>query len=118
MGLRIIARLYDRPEALVMSSCLEAAGVPHWVLGAEMININPLQEIVYGGYRLVTQEEHLPVALDILAEAIANPTPCDERLEVTHYPVAFAIFHLAQMVLVGLFLWVPMRSYRWMPRAA
>jgi hypothetical protein len=116
MGLRIIARLYDRSEALVMSSCLEAAGVPHWVFGAEIVNINPLHEIVYDGYKLLVQEEHLAPALEILAEAVANPTPCDEQLQIKLYPATFTMFHIVQLALVGILFWVPMRGYRWLPK--
>lgn len=101
-----------------MSSCLEAAGVPHWVFGAEMININPLHEIAYDGYRLVMQEEDAPAALAVLAEAVANPTPCDESLEIKLFPVTFAAFHLAQLFIVGLLLWLPMRRRRWIPKVA
>lgn len=99
-----------------MSSCLEAAGVPHWVFGAEMINIDPLTEIVYDGYKLVTNEEDLPAALAILTEAKANPASCEERLDVRLFPWTFAIFHLSQLMWIGLLLWLPMRRYSWVSR--
>ncbi len=118
MGLRIIARMYDRSEALVMSSCLEAAGVPHWVFGAEMININPLHEIAFDGYKLVTAEADLVTALNVLDEALANPAPSDERLEIRRFPISFAVFHLVQLALVLMFLWLPMRRYRWIANSS
>jgi hypothetical protein len=101
-----------------MSSCLDAAGVPNWVFGAEMININPLHEIVYDGYKVVVSEDDLQSALDVLKEAMANPTPCDERLVIRFSPVVFATFHLVQIAMVGMFLWLPMRGYQWLSKNA
>ncbi|PZO56231.1 MAG: hypothetical protein DCF16_00635 [Alphaproteobacteria bacterium] len=117
MGLRLVARLYDRSEALVMSSCLDAAGVPHFLFGAEMININPLHEIVYDGYKIIVCDDDLASSLAVLAEAQARPAECDEVLTTRHFPVTFAVFHLAQFLLVGLIFWIPMRRHSWLTAA-
>lgn len=111
MGLRTIARLYDRSEALVMSSCIEAAGIPHWVFGAEMININPFHEIAYDGYKITVCDDDVEGALAVLDEARSNPLLEGERLSKQHVIVP----HLLLTFLLGWFwVWaVPVRLYRW-----
>jgi hypothetical protein len=111
MGLRVIARLSDRSEALVMSSCLDAAGLPHWVFGAELININPFHEIAYHGYRIVACEDDLEVALAVLTEARAKPLLDGERLSKQHIIVP----HMLLTFLLGwLWVWaIPLRRYAW-----
>jgi hypothetical protein len=111
MGLRIVARLYDRSEALVMSSCLDAAGVPHWVFGTELININPFHEIAYEGYRIVVSDDELEATLAVIAEARSNPLLEGERLSKQHIIVP----HLLLTLLLG-WVWVwafPLRRYIW-----
>jgi hypothetical protein len=111
MELRIVARLYDRSETLVMSSCLDAAGVPHWVFGAELININPFHEIAYDGYRIVVNEGELETALAVIAEARINPLLEGERLSKQHIIVP----HLLLTLLLGwVWVWaIPLRRYVW-----
>lgn len=111
MGLRIIARMYDRSEALVMSSCLDAAGVLHWVFGAEMININPFNEITYDGYKIVVCPDDFQCAIDVLTEARANPLLEGERLSKQHVIVP----HMLATFLLGWFwVWaIPLRRYSW-----
>jgi hypothetical protein len=87
MGLRVIACLYDRSEALVMSTCLDAAGIPNWLFGAELININPFHEIAYHGYRLVVSDDDLQQALDVIGEARANPLVDGGRLHIRHLTI-------------------------------
>lgn len=117
MGLRLVAHYLDRSEAVVVSSVLDAAGVPNFIENFQQVWVHPLEEIAMGGFRLMVRKEDLSVALEILREARANPAPCEEVLTVRHFPLTFAIFHMAQLMLVGLFLWVPMRQYLWRSRA-
>jgi hypothetical protein len=118
MGLRLVAHYLDRSEAVVVSSMLDAAGVPNFIEIFQQVWVRPLKEIAMGGFRLMVAEEDLAVALEVLPEAQANPAPCDELLTVRHFPVTFAVFHLAQLMLIGLFLWVPMRQHQWRRLAA
>lgn len=83
MGLRVVARMYDRSEALVMSTCLETAGVPHWTYGYELICINPFNEISYDGFKIVVCDEDIESALRVLQEARSRPLFDGERLS-TH----------------------------------
>jgi hypothetical protein len=115
MGLRLVAHYFDRAEAFVVHSALDAAGVAAFLENHNQVALKPFSEIALGGFRLMVADEDLSVALDVLREAVASPTPCDERLVVRHYPWSFAFFHLMQWYLVGLFFWVPMRRYCWAP---
>jgi hypothetical protein len=111
MGLRVAAQSYDRSEALVMSSCLDAAGVIHWVFGAELININPFHEITYDGYRIVVCEGDFQSAAGVLREARAKPLLEGERLSKQHIIVP----HMLATFLLGWFwVWaIPLRRYVW-----
>lgn len=96
-----------------MSSCLDAAGVPHWVFGAELININPFHEIAYEGYRIVVCDEDLLLAIGVLTEARATATLEGERLSkraiiVPHLLVTLFFFP------TGFGIWYfPLRRFTW-----
>ena len=113
MGLRLVAHYYDRSEAFVVQSALEAAGVAVFMENFNQIALQPLSEIALGGFRLMVIDEELPAALAVLKEAIAKPTPCDEVLRVRLHPVPFLVFHGVQFFFFALVVWVPMRSSRW-----
>ncbi|MBY0567290.1 MAG: DUF2007 domain-containing protein [Hyphomonadaceae bacterium] len=113
MGLGLVARYYDRSEAFVVRSALEAAGVAVFMENYNQIALKPFSELALGGFRVLVIEEDLPAALAVLEEALANPAPCDQVLRTRHFTVAFLAFHAVQIFLVGLVLWVPMRTYRW-----
>lgn len=72
MGLRVVARLFDQSEALVIGSCLDAAGVPHWIYGAPQCRVDPFSEIAYDGYKIVVCDEDLEAACSVIDEARAN----------------------------------------------
>jgi hypothetical protein len=91
-----------------MSSCLDAAGVPHWVFGAEMININPFHEITYDGYKITVCDDDLQQALNVIAEAHENPLREGERLSVRHLTIlSLLLFFVFPGVLA------PLKLRRW-----
>jgi|CXWL01.1.fsa_nt_gi hypothetical protein len=108
MGLRIVARLYDQSEALVMSSALEAAGVPHWLYGAPQCRVDPYSEIAYDGYKIVVCEEELDSAIAVISEALSAPVHEGGRLSTRHLT-------LASLLLFFLFFGVvmPLKIRRW-----
>jgi hypothetical protein len=83
MGLHVIARTFDRSEVVVMSTCLESAGVPHWTFGYDLIRIDPLMAIGYDGFRIVVCAQDRAAALAVLREAREKPLLEGERLS-TH----------------------------------
>lgn len=106
-----LTTLYDRSEALVMSSCLDAAGVPNWVFGAELININPFHEIAFGGYRLFVQQPDLDAALGVLREARMKPLLEGERLSKHHIITPHL---LITVMTLAIWVWaIPLRRYVW-----
>ncbi len=115
MGLRLVAHYFDRSEAFVVRSTLEAAGVAVFMENYNQVALKPFSEVALGGFRLMVIEEELSAALSVLKEAAANPASCDQVLQTRHYPVSFLAFHIAQVLMVGLILWIPMRTYRWQP---
>lgn len=96
-----------------MSSCLDAAGVPHWVFGAELININPFHDIAYEGYRIVVGDDDLPLAIAVLTEARATSLLEGERLSKR----AIIVPHLLVTLLYfpfGFWVWYfPLRRFTW-----
>jgi hypothetical protein len=115
MGLRLVAHYFDRSEAFVVCSALEAAGVVTFMENYNQVALKPFSEIALGGFRIMVVDEDLPDALDVLREAMAHPTPCEEQLVVHHFAWAFSAFHLLQWWFFGLVIWVPMRRYSWEP---
>lgn len=118
MGLRLVAHYFDRPEAFVARSALEAAGVVSFLENYNQIALKPFSEIALGGFRLMVVDEDLPVALSVLREALAHPAPCEEELVTRHYPVSFVIVHFLQWWFIGILVWIPMRLHRWRGRPA
>jgi hypothetical protein len=108
MGLRIVARLYDQSEALVMSSVLEAADVPHWLYGAPQCRVDPFSEIAYDGYRIVVCNEDFTSAIAVLGEALSAPVREGGRLSTRHFSlISLFLF----FVFPGIFL--PLKLRRW-----
>jgi hypothetical protein len=102
---------YDRSDALVMSSCLDAAGVPNWVFGAELISINPFHEIAFGGYRVFVQRTDLDAALAVIREARMKPLLEGERLSKHHIMTPHL---LITVMTLHLWIWAfPLRRYVW-----
>ena len=82
MGLRLVAHFYDRSEALVVASVLDAAGVPTFVEYYLQLTIDPGYLGALRGFRIVVCEEDLAAALAILAEARATHLEEGEALEI------------------------------------
>jgi hypothetical protein len=82
MGLRLVAHYYDRIDALIVSGALDAAGVPNFLHGYDLVALQPFREIALGGYRLMVCEEDLAAALDVIHEAQARRSFEGERLSI------------------------------------
>ena len=108
MGLQVIARLYDQSEALVMSGCLDAAGVPHWLFGAPQCRVDPFSEIAYDGYKIVVCDQDFDAALSVIAEATRNPLIEGERLSTRHLTIVSLCLFFVFPGLVA-----PLKVRRW-----
>ncbi len=111
MGLRLVAHYYDRDEALIVRSVLDAAGLVAFVENEQQIAIDPFRSIALGGYRIVVPEAELALALDVIAEARRDRSYEGERLSKHHMIVP----HLLATLLLGWFwIWCfPLRRYAW-----
>ncbi len=107
MALRLLARFYDRNEALIARGVLEAAGVYAVLFHQEQNSIQPLHEIALGGCQLMVVEEELEVAIAVLSEARVKRSFEGERLSQRTY-IALSLLLLAFM---GTFL--PFRTSVW-----
>lgn len=85
MGLRLLARYYERNEAYVALGALEAAGVVAFIENPAQVSVAPLEEIARGGYRLMAPDEELEVAIAVLEEARRNRSFEGERLSQRTY---------------------------------
>lgn len=107
MGLQLLECYFDRSEALVARSVLEAAGVPIFSRNFELISIYPFHEVVYGGFQIWSAEEDVETAMSVLRESLRRPLLEGERLS-TH---TFMIPSLALFFLGGLLM--PLKVRRW-----
>lgn len=115
MGLRLVAHYYDRVEALVVSSALDAAGVPNFVENFNQMAVKPFEEVALGGYRLMVCEQDLQYALDVLAEARAKRSFEGERLST------YSAFDLSMLLIIVLTIltsipigiFIPFRWHKW-----
>ncbi len=107
MGLELLARFYDRNEALIAAGALEAAGIAVFVDNAALMSIKPLHEIAYGGYRLMVPAQELSAAIAVIEEARRKRSFEGERLsQRTYLGVSFLL-----LALIGCFL--PFRTSKW-----
>lgn len=106
MGLRMIARMYDRSEAVVMSSALDASGIPNFIHGFEPISVNTFHEMAYDGLRIMVCDQDFYAALNVLKEARAKPLLEGERLS-THSLM------IPSLLLFLLLLPLPLKLRRW-----
>lgn len=81
MGLRLVAHYLEPIEASIASSAVDAAGIPCFVHGFQLVSIQPDYTFAFGGYRLFVCDEDFAAALDVLAEAKANPLKEGEHYE-------------------------------------
>jgi hypothetical protein len=114
MGLRLVAHYYDRVEALIVFSALDAAGIPTFLESAALLTVDAGYLGALGGFRVVVCEEDLHAAVAVLAEACANPSREGEELEVE-----FDLLHGSLSFLIGLLAAAPapLRGRRWLDAA-
>jgi hypothetical protein len=107
MGLRLLAKYYERNEAFIALGALESAGVTAFLENAAQISIVPFEEIARGGYRLMVPDEELDSAIAVLEEARRKRSFEGERLSQRTY-IALSLLLLFT---VGMFM--PIRTSRW-----
>jgi hypothetical protein len=84
MGLRLVAHYYDRVEALIAFSAIDAAGVPVFLESSALLAVDIGYIGAVGGYRVVVCEPDLAAAVAVLDEARAAPILEGEVLDVEH----------------------------------
>lgn len=82
MGLQLVAHYFDRIEALIAESALDAAGIPVFMHSSALLTVDPAYTIAVGGFRLLVCGEDLQAALAVLEEARRNPLHEGEPLNV------------------------------------
>lgn len=82
MGLRLVAHYFDRIEALIAHSAVDAAGIPAFLHSSTLLTIDAGYTIAVGGFRLVVCADDVEAAVSVLEEAQSNPLREGERLEV------------------------------------
>ncbi len=107
MGLSLVAHYYERNEAHIALSVLDAAGVVAFLENQAQNSVSIFEEIARGGYRLMVPEEELDKALSVLAEARANPLREGEQLTQRTF-----IF-LSLLLMIVAFVFMPLRTSRW-----
>ncbi len=107
MGLRLVAVYYDRSEALVVASALDASGIPTFVQNYWHNSVKPLSEIGLGGYRVMVCDQDLFNALAVLREAQATRSFEGERL-TTH-----SLFEFSALLFILIGAFIPIRWHRW-----
>lgn len=112
MGLRLVSHYFERNEALIAHSALDAVGIPAFLHGFDVMSMRPWNEVAFGGYRLMVVEDDLGAAVDVLQEARRNPLLEGERLVTRHY-VAVALVPLLAFFVWGWLPFLPFRGYDW-----
>ncbi|WAT17195.1 hypothetical protein OZN62_09640 [Aurantiacibacter sp. MUD11] len=111
-----IAVITSRPEALVIASALEHAGVPVWIDGMHHASVDPLL-VALGGHRLRVPSGQYGEASDILREIGLPDAPVSylgQRRAVTRF-LALYVGTLFGFVFLGfLFTDIP-KTYLQLP---
>ena len=81
MGLRLVAHYFERSEAFVARSVIEASGFFAVLHNDDLIRLFPKYVGPFGGYRLMVSELDLEAAVALLEEAGLHPLLEGERLE-------------------------------------
>jgi hypothetical protein len=110
MGLRLVAHYYGRNEAVIASAALDAAGLPNFVHGYDVMAARPYYEFALGGYRVMAVAEDIADAVAILHEARRSPLLDGEHLVTQYLP--WGVIGVATLALWGFILFVPYR-HRW-----
>ena len=82
MGLRLVAHYYDRVEALIAFSAIDASGIPAFLESSALLTVDPGYLGAVGGFRVVVCEQDLEAAVAVLNEARAHPLNEGEPLHV------------------------------------
>ncbi len=77
-----MAHYYDRVEALVVFSVIDAAGIPVFLESLALLTIDYGYLGAVGGFRIVVCEEDIDAAVEIVREARASPVKEGEVLDV------------------------------------
>ncbi len=119
MGLRLVARYYDRMEAVVVSAALDAAGIPNWLENYNQIWIQPFHDIALHGFRLMVVDEDLAAALATIKEARRTRSFEGERLSKDHRLATTLLVFAATWFIpwylfgIGIPYWFPLPRYKW-----
>ena len=113
MGLRLVARYYDRSEAVVASAALDAAGMPNWIESFNQIAVQPFWEIALHGYRLMVVEEELAAALSVIEEARRTRSFEGERLSKHHLTLVTFVLFFATGFWFADTLFLPLQRHKW-----
>lgn len=112
MGLRLVAHYFDRCEAQIVASALDAAGIPAFVHGLDVLTVQPYYEVAFSGYRVMACEDDLAAAVAVLREARRKPIHEGERL-VTNHHILFGIAPLLTFFMGNWVLYLPFRTHDW-----
>jgi hypothetical protein len=82
MGLRLVAHYFERSEAFVARSVIEAEGMLAYLHNEDWLRLYPQYVGPFGGYRLMVSEFDLDEAVALLTEAKLNPLLEGERLDL------------------------------------
>ena len=110
MGLRLVAHYFDRVEAFIAESTLDAAGIPVFLHSSALLTVDPGYAIAVGGFRLLVCDEDLEAAIAVLEEAPRNPLregePLDVELDFLNGVLSFVIGAVCAAP-------APIRTRRW-----
>lgn len=82
MGLSLVAHYFERSEAFVARSVIEAEGMLAYLHNEDWLRFYPQYVGPLGGYRLMVSEHDLEDAVAVLTEAQLNPLLDGECLEL------------------------------------
>lgn len=95
-----------------MRSALDAAGIPAFVHGLDILTIQPWYEFAFGGYRVLVSADDLSLAVEVIREARRKPILEGERL-VTRHHIAFAVAPILTFIVWDWILFLPYRGHVW-----
>lgn len=113
MGLRLVAHYFDRSEAFVARSAIEAAGILAILHNEDWLRLYPQYVGAFGGYRLMVSECDLEDAVSVLNEARQHPLLEGEWLEVRGGLVDRVMSFIIGWAILG--VPVSIRETRWVP---
>jgi hypothetical protein len=100
MGLRLVAHYYDRIDALIAFSVVDAAGIPVFLESQALLTVDPAYACAIGGFRLVVCEQDVEAAVAALLEARDSPLREGEALK-TEFDLLNGVLSFAVGLLAG-----------------